>query len=72
MDYITKPFKKEELLAGVNTHLALRKAQKEIVQLEQKNAIMAMGITVCHELNQPLTAVNGYFELFKALSIRIV
>jgi formate hydrogenlyase transcriptional activator len=35
VDYITKPFKNEELLARVETHLALRRLQK---QIEAQNA----------------------------------
>ena len=34
VDFITKPFQEEEVLARLNTHLALRKAQKS---LEEKN-----------------------------------
>ena len=36
VDYVTKPFIKEELLARVHTLLALKNAQKKIVELEQK------------------------------------
>lgn len=64
VDYVTKPFNKEELLARVHTQLALRNAQKEIVELEQKNMVSTMGITVCHEINQPLTVIKDYCELF--------
>jgi two-component system sensor histidine kinase/response regulator len=35
-DYVTKPFIKEELLARVHTLLALKNAQRKIVELEQK------------------------------------
>ena len=35
-DYVTKPFIKEELLARVHTLLALKNAQKKIVELEQR------------------------------------
>ncbi len=35
VDYLTKPFEPRELLARVNTHLALRRTQRE---LEQQNA----------------------------------
>jgi|GEM_PF-698689 len=41
VDYLTKPFNAAEMLARVKTHLALRKAQLEIVErnteLEEKN-----------------------------------
>lgn len=66
VDYITKPFNKFELLARINTHLELRNAQKEIVRLAQRNAILAMSVTANHEINQPLTVLQGNFELFLA------
>ncbi len=64
VDYVTKPFNKAELLARVNTNLELKKAQKEIIKLEQKNAVLAMAVTTSHEINQPLTILQGNFELF--------
>jgi len=42
VDYITKPFEPEEVLARVATHLALRKTQKEI---EEKNLQLQQEIT---------------------------
>jgi DNA-binding response OmpR family regulator len=65
VDYVTKPFNKAELLARVNTHLKLKQAQKEIIQLEQKNAVLAMALTASHELNQPLTVLKGNFDLYQ-------
>ena len=65
VDYVTKPFNKEELLARVSTHVALKSAQKEIVKLEQKNAVLALALTASHELNQPLTVLKGNLELFQ-------
>lgn len=64
VDYVTKPFNKAELLARVNTNLELKKAQKDLITLEQKNAILAMAVTTSHEINQPLTTLQGNFELF--------
>jgi DNA-binding response OmpR family regulator len=65
VDYVTKPFKKAELLARISTHLELRKAREEIIRLEQKNAALAVGVTANHTINQPLTVLQGYFELFQ-------
>lgn len=36
IDYITKPFRKEELLARVHTHIKLRKTQKALIESENK------------------------------------
>lgn len=66
VDYITKPFNRAELLARVHTHLALQQAQQEIIQLEKQNAVFAMAVTAGHEVNQPLTALQGYFDLYKS------
>jgi DNA-binding response OmpR family regulator len=65
VDYVTKPFKKAELLARINTHLELRKAREEIIRLEQKSAALAVGVTANHTINQPLTVLQGNFELFQ-------
>ncbi|MCP5106032.1 MAG: response regulator [bacterium] len=43
----------------------LKQSQDELVELEKKNAIMAMAITTNHELNQPLTVMQGYLDLLK-------
>lgn len=65
VDYVTKPFNISELLSRVTNHLKLRQAQKQVVELEQKNAVLAMAVTASHELNQPLTVLAGNFELFR-------
>jgi PAS domain S-box-containing protein len=58
VDYITKPFHMEEVLARVKTHLALRAAQK---QLEEKNAQLG-------RVNDELTRVNA--ELTREIAER--
>lgn len=45
VDYVSKPFNKEELLARVNTHLSLRNMQR---RLEEKNALLEQEV-VEHE-----------------------
>lgn len=65
VDYVTKPFEKAELLARINTHLALRKAREEIIRLEQKNAALAVAVTANHTINQSLTVLQGNFELYR-------
>jgi two-component system sensor histidine kinase/response regulator len=66
VDYVAKPFNRAELLVRVNTHLQLKQAQKEIIRLEQKNAVLAMTVTAGHELNQPLTVLSGNFQLLQS------
>lgn len=65
VDYVIKPFNKTELLARVATHLELKRAAKEILHLEQKNAVLAMALTANHELNQPLTVLQGNYDMFR-------
>lgn len=67
VDYITKPFQLEEVLARVQTHLALRKLQKslrrEIAERDRLIAELdAFAHTVAHDLKNPLNLVMGYAE----------
>jgi two-component system sensor histidine kinase/response regulator len=62
VDYITKPFQLAEVLARVETHLALRNMQRRLEQqnmeLEAQNAELdAFAHTVAHDLKNPLTAL---------------
>lgn len=43
----------------------LKEAQKELSALERKSAAMAMIVTAHHELNQPLTVVNGRLDMLE-------
>jgi signal transduction histidine kinase len=75
LDYVTKPFQIEEVVARIETHLALRSLQKQLQsanhaleernqQLEQANAeLEAFAHTVAHDLKNPLNTVVGYGEL---------
>jgi DNA-binding response OmpR family regulator len=65
VDYVTKPFNQAELLARVNTHVSLRRAQQEVIRLEKKNAALATALTANHEINQPLTVLSGHFEMYR-------
>jgi two-component system sensor histidine kinase/response regulator len=68
IDYITKPFQLEEVLARVRTHLDLqdmrRKLQKQNEQLQQQNAELdAFAHTVAHDLKNPLGLIVGYTQI---------
>jgi len=68
VDYITKPFQVEEVLARINTHVALRRANDELKQAYQRltlaqeslvhhEKLAALGSLVAgiaHELNTPI------------------
>lgn len=63
VDYIVKPYNELEVLSRVNTQIKLQKYQKQILELERKNSILAMIVTANHELRQPLTILKGYLDL---------
>lgn len=67
-DYITKPFKKEELLARIKTHLKIQNMQKtlknrnnELSKLnEEKNQLFGVA---AHDIRNPLGVITGYLEI---------
>jgi len=77
LDYITKPFQVEEVLARVNTHLTLSHTQKELQQakvdalraLEQEkelNRLKSEFISlVTHDFHTPLVSIQGYISLLR-------
>jgi signal transduction histidine kinase len=77
VDYITKPFQFEEVLARVETHLSLcdlrRRLQEanaelaqRLVELEARNEELdAFAHTVAHDLKNPLTSLIGYATMLE-------
>lgn len=61
VDYITKPFQQEEMLARIKTHLNLRKLQQK---LEKRNMeLKAFARTVAHDLKNPINGIIGLCNL---------
>jgi DNA-binding response OmpR family regulator len=61
VDYITKPFQQEEVLARIHTHLTLARQKRELEKmLEERSRFMRMAI---HDLRNPLSAIIGWSEL---------
>ncbi|MCB0032992.1 MAG: response regulator [Anaerolineales bacterium] len=61
VDYITKPFQVEEVLARIEIHLTLYRQRKEI---EGLNAFKDLFIrTVSHDLQSPISNIMGYTEI---------
>lgn len=61
VDYITKPFHVDEVLARVETHLALHRLQHNLEQ--QIAELDAFAHTVAHDLKNPLAMLVGYTDV---------
>ncbi|MBC7814209.1 MAG: hybrid sensor histidine kinase/response regulator [Burkholderiales bacterium] len=71
VDYITKPFQIEEVLARVHTHLSLVEMretfQAQNQQLHDQNReLEAFAHTVAHDLKSPLAVLVGSLELLRS------
>lgn len=61
VDYVTKPFKAEEVLARVATHLKINQQQKELQKLnDEKDKLFSV---ISHDLRGPLGGFMSYTEL---------
>ncbi|MEQ9310570.1 MAG: hybrid sensor histidine kinase/response regulator [Balneolaceae bacterium] len=77
VDYITKPYQKDEVLARIRTHLFLSKLQKERderIEILRKTEIELREINskkdqlvriVSHDIKNPLTGIVGLANLIK-------
>jgi len=68
VDYITKPFQHEEVLARVSVHLELKNLQYALKQrnisLQQQNEELdAFAHTIAHDLKNPLNAISNLTSL---------
>jgi signal transduction histidine kinase len=66
VDYITKPFEFDEVLARVETHLALQRVQKSLQ--EQVAELDAFAHTVAHDLKNPLALMMNYAHILMEMS----
>ncbi|MDM8545664.1 hybrid sensor histidine kinase/response regulator [Candidatus Venteria ishoeyi] len=63
VDYITKPFQREEVLARVRAHLTITRQRQELQQKNQE--LDAFAHTVAHDLKNTLSAIGSHAELIK-------
>ncbi len=47
------------------SYIKLKKAQKEIVELERKNSAFAVAVTTSHEINQPLMILKANLDMLE-------
>ncbi|MGL4499659.1 MAG: hybrid sensor histidine kinase/response regulator [Planktothrix sp.] len=62
VDYITKPFDEQDVLARVRVHLRLRTAQKQIISQQKLACLGTITAGVAHELRNPLNFVINYAQ----------
>lgn len=70
VDYITKPFQNQEVLARVRTHMSLKLMREELERhnerlLVQNEALDAYARTVAHDLKNPLNLILNYARLIQ-------
>jgi two-component system, sensor histidine kinase and response regulator len=62
-DYVAKPFRPEELLARVRTHLAIKEAQDTIRR--RGDELREMLHILCHDLANPFAAILGVLDVLE-------
>jgi signal transduction histidine kinase len=70
VDYITKPFEKEELLARINTQLRMKKYMEELIVARKKaeeseKLKMVFLSNMSHEIRTPMNSIIGFAELLQ-------
>lgn len=81
VDYITKPFQYEEVLARVNAHVTIQRLQQDLQTknvtlqdlLEREHRLLDelrlhLSLTLPHELRTPLNIISGFAQLLKSPS----
>jgi Response regulator containing a CheY-like receiver domain and a GGDEF domain len=64
-DYVVKPVYPLELIARVRAQIGARKSRLHALSMERMSVFKEMAVTLCHEINNPLTSVNAYLHLLQ-------
>ncbi|NEO85774.1 MAG: response regulator [Spirulina sp. SIO3F2] len=62
VDYITKPFARDEVLARINVHLNLRTARLQLLQEDKMAALGQLVAGLAHEINNPISFIHGNLQ----------
>lgn len=70
VDYISKPFIREELLARVNLHLSLKRIQEELIRSKEMAEASAKAkanflANISHEIRTPMNGIIGMIDILK-------
>lgn len=70
VDFITKPFQAEEVIARVHTHLSIRRLEKNLIKEKEvaetaKKTMNNFLNGMSHELRTPLNGILGFADLLK-------
>lgn len=74
VDYVTKPFHFQEILARVHAHVTLFRQRRELDELRQKEIRYFRDLnltkdqfvsTVSHDLKNPISIIRGYVDLLE-------
>jgi len=64
-DYVVKPVYPLELVARVRAQIGARKSRLHALSMERMSVFKEMAVTLCHEINNPLTYVNAYLHVLQ-------
>jgi DNA-binding response OmpR family regulator len=62
-DYLIKPIEPREVISRVRRFLATEGAYQDRILLERLSAITQIGLSVRHEINNPLTVICGQAQI---------
>jgi DNA-binding response OmpR family regulator len=64
-DYVVKPFYRQELLARIKAHLAIRNSKFQALRLERLTVFKEMAVAISHEINNPLTTIYTFLHILQ-------